>query len=172
MVLKLAAHHLQTILTHAQSTYPEECCGLLLGSIDATDKTVVDVKPTENTWNADMVSEANLNKTRRYGIEPAAMLAAMREARDRTLSIIGIYHSHPNSPAVPSECDRQLAWQQYSYVIVSVQAQAISQEPGFALDWRSWSLDDQHQFQPEEISILSPAAMHSLYPQRMNKGNE
>lgn len=145
MVLKLSAQQLQTIITHAQGTYPEECCGLLLGTIDPAGKTVVEVKPVENTWSAD--EDATLTKTRRYSIAPTAMLATMREARDRNLILIGIYHSHPDNPAQPSECDRQLAWQAYSYAIVSVRQ-------GRAIDWQSWTLNDVHQFQPEEILTM------------------
>jgi proteasome lid subunit RPN8/RPN11 len=85
------------------------------------------------------------------------MLKAQKDARDseallrsadRNLDIIGIYHSHPDHPAVPSEFDRAIAWSQYSYIIVSVQQ-------GKACDLKSWSLDDDHQFQPEEILTLS-----------------
>lgn len=158
MVLKLDSCHFQTIVAHAESTYPEECCGLLLGIADSTSNAVVEVKPVENRWSADPAIAGALGKTRRYEIAPEAMLAAMRESRDRNLAIVGIYHSHPDQPAVPSECDRQLAWQHYSYVIVSV-------ERGSAIDWRSWRLNANHQFQPEEI------LMHSGTGERMSKGN-
>jgi proteasome lid subunit RPN8/RPN11 len=79
------------------------------------------------------------------------MLKAQKQARDRNLDIIGIYHSHPDHPAVPSEFDRAIAWQQYSYIIVSVQQ-------GKACDLKNWSLDDDHQFQPEEMLTVSPQA--------------
>jgi proteasome lid subunit RPN8/RPN11 len=71
-------------------------------------------------------------------------MSVQRDGRERNLDIIGIYHSHIDHPAVPSECDRRLAWSSYSYVIVSV-------VHGKASDLKSWCLDDQHQFQPEPI---------------------
>jgi proteasome lid subunit RPN8/RPN11 len=77
------------------------------------------------------------------------MLQAQKDARDRHLDIVGIFHSHPDHPAVPSEFDRAIAWQRYSYIIVSVQQ-------GQACDLKSWSLDDDQQFQPEAIITLSP----------------
>ncbi len=156
MVLKLAPTHLQAIVAHAESTYPEECCGLLLGIADSTGNIVVEMKPVENHWSAEPAE--SLDKTRRYEIAPQSMLAVMREGRARNLTIVGIYHSHPDHPAVPSECDRQLAWQHYSYVIVSV-------DRGGAIDWQSWSLDDAHQFQPEKI------LMPSIAGERMSMGN-
>lgn len=143
--------------THAESTYPEECCGLLLGQLSDDEKILIEVLPTENSWDVDAAeafqavegsAQLDTTKRTRYSIAPEAMLKAQKDARDRNLNIIGIYHSHTDHPAIPSEFDRAIAWQQYSYVIVSVQQ-------GKAIDLRSWSLDDEHQFQPEEILTLS-----------------
>ncbi|MCG9886010.1 MAG: M67 family metallopeptidase [Cyanobacteria bacterium] len=77
----------------------------------------------------------------RYAIDPAQMLAAARAARDRGWAIVGIYHSHPNGVAVPSECDRQWAWEEYVYAIVAV-------TDGRATDLKFWQLDEQRRFQP------------------------
>lgn len=156
MSLKLANEQLQAICNHAESIYPEECCGLLLGKMDQADKTLVEVVVTDNAWNREAVDTfaavddmADLDGSKRshYTITPEVMLRVQRQARDRQLDIIGIYHSHPDHPAIPSEFDRVYAWQQYSYLIVSVQQ-------GKASDWHSWSLDDYHQFQPEEVIVI------------------
>ena len=152
MTIKLQPQHQQTIFTYAENTYPEECCGIILGHLADNTKTVVEIWPTENAWNAQTAAELPegkgiITKESRYAIAPRDMLKAQRAARDRTLSIIGIYHSHPNHPAIPSEMDRAIAWAVYSYIIVSV-------PQGKAADLRSWCLDDTHQFQPEEIIIL------------------
>src|SRR4028118_1980966 len=139
--------------THAESTYPEECCGLLLGLLRGDVKTLVEVLPTQNSWGDDGVddfqaiessAQRKSSKRNRFSIAPKVMLQAQKDARDRNLDIIGIFHSHPDHPAVPSEFDRAIAWQQYSYIIISVQQ-------GKACDLKSWSLNDEHQFQPEEI---------------------
>lgn len=152
MALRLSPNHLQAIQSHADRTYPNECCGLLLGQVEAGETVVVTVRSVENSWSLEgaELADRSLSQARRYWIAPAAMLAAMREARDRHLAVIGIYHSHPDNPAVPSECDRAAAWPQYSYVIVSVQQ-------GQSQDCQSWVLDDRHQFQPEPICIRAPA---------------
>jgi proteasome lid subunit RPN8/RPN11 len=92
-------------------------------------------------------SDEQLTKERRYWIDPQDLFAAQRYARRHNLDIIGIYHSHPDHAAVPSECDRAYAWAQYSYVIVSIQQ-------GNAHSFQSWSLNDQHQFEAEEILTL------------------
>jgi proteasome lid subunit RPN8/RPN11 len=118
---------------------------------------LIEVLPTENSWDAEMVdvfkvvdgsSERNFSKRNRFTIAPQVMLKAQKDARDRNLNIIGIYHSHTDHPAIPSEFDRAIAWTEYSYIIVSVRQ-------GSACDLKSWTLDDNHQFQPEEILTVS-----------------
>ena len=146
--IALSDFHLLSIRTHAENRYPEECCGLLLGRVTGGVKTLVEVWPTDNAWSAEAEDnwpeENGLTERRRYAIRPEDMLRAMKYGRDRTLDIIGIYHSHPDCPAVPSECDRTLAWPQYSYIIVSVRQ-------GCSEDLRSWTLDTDGNFQAEEI---------------------
>lgn len=161
-MLQMSVAQLQQICDHAQRTYPEECCGLLLGQLDPSTerKNLVEVWETLNAWSAEAMeainsiasaSEKTHSKADRYWIDPRDLLEAQRYGRDRQLDIVGIYHSHPDHPAVPSECDRAIAWLRYSYLIISV-------EKGRAIDHCSWSLNDHHQFQPEELTLLDPAS--------------
>lgn len=157
VILELGNEHLQLIGDRAERAYPQECCGLLLGRTQPDRKILVEVWESENVWDEDSGKSFQLDtdelnsdeigvftSERRYTIAPEAMLAAQRYARDAQLEIIGIYHSHPDCPAVPSECDRRWAWQYYSYAIASVVA-------GKMVDFQSWQLDDDRQFQPEKI---------------------
>ncbi len=149
-MIQLSEEHLQTIYTHAESIYPEECCGVMLGYLDEKIKTVIKIVTTENAWSqeandlSDSVTE--YNKRKRYAIAPQSLLQIQKQAREQSLDIIGIFHSHPNNSAIPSECDRVLAWQEYSYIIASV-------TNGKATDIKSWILDDNHQFQEETLGI-------------------
>ncbi len=142
---------LTEIQTHAERAYPHECCGLVLGTpaTPTQPKQICAVRAAPNVWDDHKTeisaAEATQTSERRYWIDPAELLAAQKYARANGWDIIGIYHSHPDHVAVPSECDRQWAWPQYSYLIVSVQQ-------GAAHDVRSWILDDQHVFQPEPIT--------------------
>jgi proteasome lid subunit RPN8/RPN11 len=151
-MIRLSQEHLQTIRTHAESTYPDECCGIILGYLAIEGKTVVEVIPTENAWNTEAAAEflgehTAESKKRQYAIAPEIMLKTQKQARNCLLNIIGIFHSHPDHPAIPSECDRLYAWQGYSYIIVTVQN-------GKAGELRSWNLDDSHQFQAEAIENI------------------
>lgn len=154
MVLQLPIKYFHAIRADAEHRYPHECCGLLLGHNPQTDsgvsRTVVELWSTPNNWNADAAelteSPLDLTSARRYWIDPKDILEAQRYARNHQFDIIGVYHSHPEHPAVPSECDRVLAWSGYSYIIVSV-------FQGSAQDLLSWSLDDHHQFQSEAVVL-------------------
>ncbi|MGB3535512.1 MAG: M67 family metallopeptidase [Microcoleaceae cyanobacterium] len=155
--LQVSSQLLKQIYNHAEQAYPHECCGLLMGRLEtAENKILVEVLPTENAWNEEAAEDFEPLKTtgkpittteRRYTIAPEVLLNAQKQGRDRQLSMIGIYHSHPDNSAIPSEFDRVYAWQGYSYIIVSVQQ-------GKAADLRSWYLDPQHQFQPEDIRLI------------------
>jgi len=152
-MLQLSAQQIQHLTAHATRTYPEECCGLLLGSLlpDRPLKQVVKIWETVNAWNPEVGSELSTvilqlgtGKRDRFWIAPQDLLAAQRYAHDHQINIVGIYHSHPDHPAVPSESDRLLAWSAYSYLILSVRSGIVS-------DYRCWTLDQDNQFQPEEI---------------------
>jgi proteasome lid subunit RPN8/RPN11 len=89
------------------------------------------------------------SKQSRYTIAPPDIFQAQKRGRDLGLEIIGFFHSHPDHPAIPSTCDRDRAWEVYSYPIVSV-------VQGKASEMKSWLLDGNRIFQPEAIEMISP----------------
>ena len=146
-MLIISPAQIEIIYDHAIQIYPEECCGILLGEITGALKTVIEVIPTINVWNnshSNNLEELNKTKQSRYTIDPHDIFTAQKRGRDLDLEIIGFFHSHPNSPAIPSTCDRDRAWEIYSYPIVSIINGKVS-------DFKSWVLDDKRIFQPEEI---------------------
>ncbi|GBF79215.1 Mov34/MPN/PAD-1 family protein [Aphanothece sacrum] len=156
-MIEVASHHLKQISLHAQMVYPEECCGLLLGLINENSTRLVEVRETENSWDSpdeklflDLVDSTgkNISKHNRFTIAPEIILKVQKECRDRNLDIIGVYHSHPDYPAIPSEFDLAIAWSQYSYIIISLKQGKIT-------DIRSWKLDDNNQFQGEIITNVA-----------------
>ena len=158
---------------HTEPAQPSECTQQAelsqAGSSQqhATHKRLVRLIPVENQWSADEMTdggmigatEQHLTKARRYSIDPKDMLRSQKQAREQGLKIIGIYHSHPDHVAVPSECDRIQAWATYAYVIVSVCE-------GKAVDVQNWTLDSEHQFQPELMDLL-PQRMTDKITERM-----
>jgi desampylase len=96
MQIELARPALDAMLRHAAATAPDECCGLLLGQVGRIEAAV---------------PAANLaaDRARRFEIDPAALFAAHKAAREGGPELIGYYHSHPRGPAGPSAEDRAQA---------------------------------------------------------------
>lgn len=175
MVLVLSNQQLLAMQAHAERVYPEECCGLMLGEMQhqtgETCKQLVEIVPLVNQWDADdEAAKQTYTKHRRYSIDPKDMLRVQKQARSQGLNIIGVYHSHPDHVAEPSECDRAQAWPDYAYVIVSVQGQFNSdlntegkENNAKAVDIKNWTLDSSHQFQREAMKV-SPGAMKDRMP--------
>jgi proteasome lid subunit RPN8/RPN11 len=134
--IEIAPRERAAIEAHARRTYPEECCGILLGEFAGARKVV---RGTVEIENARRDSARN-----RYLMGGDAVRAAEERARRERLEVVGYYHSHPDVPAVPSETDRNEAtWPIYSYVIVCVRQGEIA-------ELRSWSLSEDRSTMNEE----------------------
>ena len=126
-----SALHLREELRRAlrrmvEQSYPKEACGLLLGTGDAESRRVMNVREAGNL-SVERAGD-------RYELDPQDFLAADREARAAGMDILGIWHSHPDHPARPSETDRAAAWPEWSYLIVSVGRAGVQ-------EMRSWRLN-------------------------------
>ncbi|WP_029214641.1 Mov34/MPN/PAD-1 family protein [Kallotenue papyrolyticum] len=127
-MLVITPHVRAAIEEQARSSYPEECCGLLIGRIEAERRVALEVWPVVNAWDATVAlsaDEAAHSKRDRFYIAPGEYLRAQRAAARRDLEIVGCYHSHPDDRAWPSERDRVGAsgvggGPHFSFVIVSV----------------------------------------------------
>ena len=131
----------EEIRAHGARDYPYECCGLLIGKFEADgSKNVLETFAISN-------AREEAAKRNRFLIQPEELLRGEKYARDKKLDVVGFYHSHPDSPAVPSQYDLEHAWPQYSYIIVST----TKDDTG---DFRSWEQRaDRTQFDEEQIEI-------------------
>ncbi len=99
------------MVAHARSTYPNECCGAMLGHV-GDDKKVVVAVPIENAYAG--------GQQERYELRPEDLLKADREARSRGMDLVGIFHSHPDCDAYFSETDLKNSCPWYSFVVISI----------------------------------------------------
>jgi proteasome lid subunit RPN8/RPN11 len=114
-MLKLSKLQYDALRRHGEETYPDECCGVLLGQME--DDGVRTVSSTARAGNTRTDSAHN-----RYNIDPKDLIRIQREGRERGEDIIGFYHSHPDHPARWSSTDLAEAhWFGCSYVITSVE---------------------------------------------------
>jgi len=139
-MLNLTAELKKNIKTSGEASYPNECCGIILGEINEDGSK--NAKRTENINN----SSENNEQYHRFLITPEDMFKAEKIARAAKLEIIGFYHSHPDHPSMPSGYDKDHALPFYSYVIISV-------DNGKAQVLTSWELTaDRENFEQEEIT--------------------
>ncbi len=139
-MIRLKSADIEEIKQIAQKTYPHECCGVMVGSIENGVKTVTELIPAENQRTD---SPAN-----RYLITPDLLNELEKKLKGTDRAILGFFHSHPDVPARPSAYDQDHAWPWYSYVIVSVNR-------GQAGEIHNWKLrDDRSAFDAEKMELL------------------
>lgn len=113
-MLKLNAQHKTAIAQHGEQDYPHECCGLLIGRFEPDGaKLVLETYPISN-------AREETAKRNRFLIRPEELMRGERYARERKLDVVGIYHSHPDHPAHPSQYDLDHALPVWSYIIVAI----------------------------------------------------
>jgi proteasome lid subunit RPN8/RPN11 len=140
----------EKIRQHGAESYPNECCGALLGR-DADVETVPARAAREVLEIFPLVNRREDSPRNRFLVTAEDAHDADKAAQAQGLDLIGWYHSHPDHPAKPSEYDREHAWPWYSYVIVSIQN-------GIPRDMTSWRLqDDRSALVPEELEIRNQA---------------
>ncbi|HEY6803453.1 MAG TPA: M67 family metallopeptidase [Pyrinomonadaceae bacterium] len=138
-MIQISEDNLNVIRAHGEQDWPYECCGLLIGRFDSDgSKTTLETFPISN-------AREETAKRNRFLIEPEELMRGERYAASKQLDVVGFYHSHPQSPAVPSQYDLDHAWPTYSYIIVSV----IDSKAGDLFSWEQEP--DRSKFNSEEI---------------------
>jgi proteasome lid subunit RPN8/RPN11 len=122
---------------HVESAYPDEGAGFLIGD----DGEVKEILALPNAREDEV-------RHNRFLITPEDYLKAELKADSLRLSLIGVFHSHPDCPNVPSEYDREWAQPFFSYIITRV-------DEGKVVNHRSWKLlEDRTKYEEEKIEIF------------------
>jgi len=127
---------LELMQKHAEATYPNECVGFFYGKEDETVRFIEQAVEVPNSKEGD--------QRRRFEVHPKDYMKAERYALENDTTLLGVYHSHPEHPAIPSEHDLKVAQPFFSYIIVSVKG-------GKSVRVRSWQLNDTNVFEEETI---------------------
>ncbi len=107
--MKIPRRLVAAMIAHAEESYPEECCGLLAG----TDGVATHVYRVQNVHDTPRVF---------FEMAPKEQFLAFKNMRHNGLNLVAIYHSHPETPARPSQSDIGLAYDpEPLYLIVSLQ---------------------------------------------------
>ncbi|HEX5434052.1 MAG TPA: M67 family metallopeptidase [Candidatus Angelobacter sp.] len=143
-MLQISKADYDLIRWEAERSYPHECCGILLGSIEGGQRIVTLTVTCENARHE--------SPDNRYSIDPEKVIAAVKLARSRSEIIIGFYHSHPDHPPQFSATDLAEAhWFDCSYLITSVNAGRAAATNSFVLT----GSEDNKRFAAEEIKIVA-----------------
>jgi proteasome lid subunit RPN8/RPN11 len=146
MALKLTAGVAEMIRAHGAETYPNECCGALIGR----DGVATAVFALPNTTEE--------GPRRRFLVQPKDYRQAEQRAGEFGGELLGFYHSHPDHPARPSQYDLDHAWPFFSYIIVSVRG-------GTPEEMTSWRLrDDRSAFDQEDLTYEHHSHSHAAPP--------
>jgi proteasome lid subunit RPN8/RPN11 len=143
-MLKISQAEYAALRRHGEETYPEECCGVLLGRANGEGARMV--TSTARCRNTRTDSPQN-----RYNIDPRELIRIQREGRERGEEIVGFYHSHPDHPAHWSATDfAEAHWIGCSYVITSVEKGKATETKLFEL---AGSEESDKQFVEEKVEV-------------------
>ena len=133
----------EAMRAHGEETYPNECCGAMLG------------RPNGDGWKVVEAIRAGNTRTdsahNRYHIAPVELVRIERSAREKGLEIAGFYHSHPDHPAQWSQTDfAEAHWLSCCYVITSVAEGKAAETNAFLLAGTS---EEDKRFEPQAINV-------------------
>jgi len=134
------------IESDGQKSYPYECCGFMYGREENGKRYITRAEPVNNTKEE--------NRERRFEISPLDYIKAEEYADSNGLLLLGVYHSHPEHPAIPSEHDLKAAMPYFSYVIISVKKAKL-------VDFRSWRLSGG-RFEEEKVIFKEELNLRDL----------
>ncbi|MEM4188702.1 MAG: M67 family metallopeptidase [Candidatus Hadarchaeum sp.] len=125
MKLKIKSSDIRKIDAHALETYPYECVGLLIGTSENGVFEVREVVRAQNTLNSPAAFEA----------DPQFVYNVYKEAENRGLQLIGIYHSHPNLHAYVSARDAEFMkfWGHLVWLILGLSQEKIIERKAFMM---------------------------------------
>lgn len=126
------------MVDHARATYPNECCGAMIGTVDGDDKTVREAVPLENAFGGEQGA--------RYELRQEDLLRADSEARRQGMDLVGIFHSHPDCDAYFSKTDLENSCPWYSFLILSIKNGEFDHANSFVPD------ADQTRAETEKLS--------------------
>ena len=135
LALHIDPEALKVMHEDALNAFPNECCGFFYGHESETRNITLAVH-VDNSKAGD--------QRRRFEISPVDYMKAEQYALTHGLTLLGVYHSHPNHPAIPSEHDLKQAVPYFSYIIVSVGEGQVN-------DLTSWQLNEAGTFEEEKI---------------------
>lgn len=149
-MLRIEYPDYEALRAHGEETYPNECCGVLLGkNIAPEGDSAAAINHVQKIMRAGNTRTDSAHN--RYNIAPQELVKIQRQARGLGLDIVGFYHSHPDHPAQWSKTDfAEAHWLGCSYIITSIEQGKAATTNSFLL---SGTTEDNKKFEDEAIQI-------------------
>ena len=122
-----------TMVSHAEQTFPKECCGVMVGS----DGVVAEAVPLPNTYTGPQEDF--------YVIDPLDLHRVDQAAHEKGLDVLGVFHSHPDCDAYFSKRDLSNSCPWFSYVVLSIKSGRFDHANSYRPDF------DQTEAPKEEL---------------------
>jgi proteasome lid subunit RPN8/RPN11 len=113
------------MVRHAESCYPNECCGILLGTANGDRRVAARAIACRNAYEGSQKD--------RFQIDPRDQFEAERRARELGLAVLGFFHSHPDEDSYFSKTDFRNSWPWYSNVVLSVRQGSVRKARSFVV---------------------------------------
>ena len=107
-MIKIEKPAWEKMVSHVESTFPKEGCGLMIGS----DGVVQEAVPLPNSYSGPQEDF--------FVIDPKDLHRVDRESREKGLDVLGVFHSHPDCDAYFSKRDLEHSCPWFSYVVLSI----------------------------------------------------
>ena len=121
------------MVSHVESTFPKEGCGLMIGS----DGVVQEAVPVPNSYTGPQEDF--------FVIDPKDLHRVDRESREKGLDVLGVFHSHPDCDAYFSKRDLEHSCPWFSYVVLSIKGGRFDHANSYRPDF------DQKEAPKEEL---------------------
>ena len=125
MTLRISAEAYAQMKDWLESHYPHEACGFFAGPESGEGRVIDALWPVNN--------ESTENLRRRFVISPLDYMKAEQKVEEQGTNLLGLFHSHPDHPAFPSEHDLAAAQPYFSYIIASVHNGVLDEVRSFRL---------------------------------------
>jgi len=123
----------EKMVSHVESTFPKEGCGLMVG----TDGVVQEAVPVPNSYTGPQEDF--------FVIDPKDLHRVDRESREKGLDVLGVFHSHPDCDAYFSKRDLEHSCPWFSYVVLSIKGGRFDHANSYRPDF------DQKEAPKEEL---------------------
>ena len=111
MIIRMKKSDYDAVVQYCLSGLPNESCGLIAGFVDG------DVRSIEKVYFLTNLDDNNVHFT----MDTKEQFVAVKDARSLGLTMLGNFHSHPETPSRPSEEDKRLAYDsKVNYLILSL----------------------------------------------------